>query len=74
MFSPDGQWLVSGSFDRTARLWRLPPPLGDADLETMRRRTWVAVGAALGSRGNVDAIPLHEWQRQREELRRRNVE
>jgi hypothetical protein len=38
-------------------------------LREMELRTWVTVGARLTAQGTVEAIPWHEWQGLREELR-----
>jgi WD40 repeat protein len=67
-FTPDEQWVATGSFDKTARLWRLPEYLGDSNLDLLQLRTWVSLGARLGSHGNVESIPWQEWQRMRKTL------
>jgi WD40 repeat protein len=65
--TPDGRHLLTGSFDQTARLWRLPVQVNDPD--EMRRRTHLALGARLNEQGVVEAIGWKEWQRLRDELR-----
>jgi WD40 repeat protein len=67
-FSDDERWLASGSFDKTARLWRLPHFFAETDLSRIQLRTWVALGARLGTDGTVEAISWQEWQRLRREL------
>jgi WD40 repeat protein len=82
--SPDGGRLVTASWDGTARLWatsRSPSPVLSpsrpnadraalpAGMREMELRTWVTVGARLTAQGTVEAIPWHEWQGLREELR-----
>jgi WD40 repeat protein len=65
-FSPDGNWLATASFDQTARLW--PVPALVADLEEMKLRTWLALGAWDTEQG-VQPIPWQEWQALRQQLR-----
>jgi WD40 repeat protein len=67
-FSPDGDQLATASFDKTARIWPLPRHLGDSNLELIRLRTSVALGARLDAQGSLEAIPWTEWQRMRKAL------
>jgi hypothetical protein len=69
-FSPDGQWLATASCDKTARLWPLPAMV--TDLEEMRLRTWVALGARDTGQG-VQPILWQEWQKLRDKLRAREA-
>jgi WD40 repeat protein/serine/threonine protein kinase len=66
-FTPSSAYLITGSLDKTVRLWRLPARFKDVD--EMRRRTHVALGARLNAQGVVEAIGWKEWQRLRDELR-----
>ncbi len=68
VFTPDRRFLLTGSFDQTVRLWQLPEPF--ADLDEMRRRTHVALGARLNAHDAVEAIPWQEWQQLRDRGRK----
>jgi WD40 repeat protein len=67
-FTPDSRFLITGSFDKTVRLWRLPVPL--SDLDEMKQLTHVALGARLNGQGVVEAVPWQEWQQLRDQGRR----
>ena len=68
-FSPDGKTALTGSDDKTARLWNLPSPVpGDVG----RIRLWVQVltGVELDEQGDYRVLDTATWQQRRDLLRR----
>jgi WD40 repeat protein len=66
-FSPDGQAVLTGSKDNTARLWAVPGPVpGGAD----RVATWVQVltGLELDEFDEVRVLDAETWQQRRQRL------
>jgi hypothetical protein len=66
-FRPDGRAVLTGSRDKTARQWRLPPPLaGDPD----RITCWLQVltGMELDEREALRLLDAGSWQERRRQL------
>jgi WD40 repeat protein len=66
-FSPDGKTVLTGSMDKTARLWRVQPPLeGAVEQITL----WLAVrtGTELDEDGVVHVLDAETWQKHRQRL------
>jgi len=54
--------MASGSFGRTARIWRLPEHLHDLDPERVRLGVLLAVGAQMRETGGVEPLSWSQWQ------------
>jgi len=69
-FSADSQTILTGSWDKTVRIWTVPQPAqGDAE----RLRIWIEVVSGLeldadGAINNLDAATIEERQRRLQEL------
>jgi WD40 repeat protein len=65
-FSPDGKTVLTGSWDKTARLWRLPRIAGDPE----RVALWaqVVTGIDLDEHGEPVTLGAAEWHQRRQRL------
>jgi hypothetical protein len=68
-FSLDGERVLTGSADKTARLFRKAPELPD-DLE--RIATWVEVrtGLTVDPQGSIQVLDHAAWRERRQRLQR----
>jgi WD40 repeat protein len=64
-FSPDGK-TVLGSWDKTARLWRLPRVLGDPERVALWAR--LVTGIDLDEHGEPVPLGAAEWHQRRQRL------
>ena len=69
-FSPDGQTVLTGSRDKTARLWPVPPPAIDDQQHPERLRLSVEMrtGKRLDGNSVVRRLTFDEWNARRLEL------
>jgi WD40 repeat protein/Flp pilus assembly protein TadD len=66
-FSADGNWILTGSEDHTARLWTAPVP-ARGDLRRLVRWVEVSLGMELTPDGSSRALPTEDWQKRQREL------
>jgi WD40 repeat protein len=67
-FSPDGKTVITGSRDKTARLWDVAAALPD---ELARVATWVQVrtGLELDELGSARMLDSAAWLQRREKFK-----
>jgi eukaryotic-like serine/threonine-protein kinase len=66
-FSPDGRLLLTGCWDRTARLWPVPVPVAGAP-ERVRLWAQVLTGLELDDDGVIHVLDAPTWQERRQRL------
>ena len=66
-FRRDGRVALTGSYDRTARLWEVPSPVG-GDAGRVVRWTQVRTGMRIDPDGVVRALDAPAWEQLRQEL------
>jgi WD40 repeat protein len=66
-FSPDGKTALTGSYDKTARLWSIPSPV-DGDLARIRLRIQALTDLELDPQGGFHALDTETWQERRDRL------
>ena len=66
-FSPDGRTALTGSQDRTARLWSLPLPTPDEPCR-VRAWVWVRTGKCFSEQGPLRDLTETEWREQCRQL------
>ncbi len=71
-FSPDGAWLLSGSFDRTVCLWRLPSEVPEkvfkGHKDTVLAVAFSADGQWMGAASGDGTVRVWRWDRQESSL------
>ena len=69
-FSPDGQTVLTGSEDKTARLWDLPVPaiVDTQDRTRLRLAVETRTGKRLTENNVVQRLTFDEWNTRRLEL------
>jgi WD40 repeat protein/serine/threonine protein kinase/tetratricopeptide (TPR) repeat protein len=67
-FGTDGTILVRKLAEGKTRVWRVPE--APKDLQEVKLRTWVALGAQRNEKGEEIAISWQQWQKFREELQK----
>lgn len=68
-FSPDGQRIITGSEDKTARIWTILPPSAGAPPDWIPDFFLYMAQRRLNSEGEVKVIAPNEWLTIRERLR-----
>jgi WD40 repeat protein len=68
-FSPDGKTVLTGSYDKTARLWKVPLPI-EGEVDRIMLWTKVVTGMELDEWGSIRFLDDRTWRRYREELER----
>jgi WD40 repeat protein len=66
-FSPDGQTVLSGSLDGSARFWPIPVPVS-GNIERVQIWAQVVTGAELGEGDVVRLLDAPTWQQRRRQL------
>jgi WD40 repeat protein len=66
-YSPDGKTILTGSRDKTARLWTPPAPV-EGEVERMALWTQVMTGLELDADGVARVLDAPTWQRRRQRL------
>jgi WD40 repeat protein len=66
-FSPDGQRLLTASFDRTARSWEMPAAMAGTASQ-VERRVQVLTGMELDSDGLFRDLDVASWLERRQQL------
>jgi hypothetical protein len=60
--SADGKTALTGSADKTARIWKTPPPLG-GDPERILLWAQAITGLELDEHGDVRVLDAATWQK-----------
>ena len=63
-FSPGCKTLLTGSIDKTARLWRVPRPI-HGDPKRVLLWTQLITGMELDEHGQVRVLDADTWQQRR---------
>jgi WD40 repeat protein len=66
-FSPDGKTVLTGSYDKTARLWRVPKPI-EGDPERILLWAQVITGLELDEYGGTRGLDATTWEQRRQSL------
>jgi Flp pilus assembly protein TadD len=66
-FSPDGQTVLTGSDDKTARLWRIPV-VSKGGARRMKLWTQVLTGTEMDNHGGLHFLDASTWKRRRKQL------
>jgi WD40 repeat protein len=66
-FSPDGKVVLTGSWDGTARLWRVPQPLAGGP-ERLLLWAQVITGLKLDEQGAAHVLDAATWEQRRQRL------
>jgi WD40 repeat protein len=66
-FSPDGKTVLTGSYDKTARLWKVPLPI-EGEVDRIMLWTKVITGMELDEWGSIRFLDDSTWRRYRREL------
>jgi WD40 repeat protein len=67
-FARDGTKAVTGSFDRTARLWRFGPGSAEGDSERINLWTQVMTGLELDSNDGIRELTPRTWRERGQRL------
>jgi WD40 repeat protein len=66
-FSPDGRTVLTGSWDKTARLWSVPTP-AQGDVDRLRLEVQVLTGLELDEQGDYRLLDAAAWREHRDRL------
>jgi WD40 repeat protein len=66
-FSSDGKTMLTGSADKTARLWRVPQPIA-GDPERIILWAQVITGLELDEYGGTRGLDAATWEKRRQRL------
>jgi WD40 repeat protein len=66
-FSPDGKIVLTGSDDKTARLWNVPRPI-EGDPKRILLWAQVITGLELDEYGGTRGLDAPTWEQRRQRL------
>ena len=68
IFSEDGKQVLTGSWDRKARLWTIAEPVAD-DVERVGEWVKTITGMRIGATGASELLTAKEWADAHERLK-----